>query len=82
MLITTLGLCFTGYSLVFNQLSYWAATVGTNMIKEIPLVGETILRFLRGGTEVSGNTLTRFYNLHMGLLPTILFTYRCTHSIC
>ncbi|MHB8871838.1 MAG: cytochrome b [Candidatus Doudnabacteria bacterium] len=81
MLITTLGLCFTGYSLVFNQLSYWAATVGTNMIKEVPLVGETILRFLRGGTEVTGNTITRFYNLHMVLLPVTLLVLIIVHIV-
>ncbi len=70
--LVTLTLCFTGYSLVYNQLSYWAATVGTNMIKEIPLIGLPVLELLRGGEEVTANTLTRFFNLHIGFLPTIL----------
>jgi quinol-cytochrome oxidoreductase complex cytochrome b subunit len=81
MLGVTLTLCFTGYSMVYNQLSYWAATVGTNMIKEIPLVGTTILGFLRGGEEVGSNTLTRFFNLHIGFLPTMLFVLIIIHIV-
>lgn len=81
MLGVTLTLCFTGYSMVYNQLSYWATTVGTNMIKEIPVVGNTILGLLRGGEEVSSNTLTRFFNLHIGFLPTILFILIVVHIV-
>lgn len=81
MLGVTLTLCFTGYSMVYNQLSYWATTVGTNMIKEIPLVGNAILGLLRGGEEVSSNTLTRFFNLHIGFLPTILFILIVVHIV-
>lgn len=81
MLGVTLTLCFTGYSMVYNQLSYWATTVGTNMIKEIPLIGNSILGLLRGGEEVSSNTLTRFFNLHIGFLPTILFILIVVHIV-
>ncbi|MBL1211811.1 MAG: cytochrome bc complex cytochrome b subunit [Ignavibacteriae bacterium] len=81
ILFVTLTLCFTGYSMVYNQLSYWAATVGTNMIKEIPLIGLPMLELLRGGTEVTGNTLTRFFNLHIGFLPTILLVLLALHII-
>ncbi len=81
LLITTLGLCFTGYSLIYNQLSYWATTVGTNMIAEIPLIGKPLLRLLRGSDEVIANTLTRFYNLHIGFLPTTLFILIVFHII-
>jgi quinol-cytochrome oxidoreductase complex cytochrome b subunit len=81
MLGVTLTLCFTGYSMVYNQLSYWAATVGTNMLKEIPLAGTVILSFFRGGEEVTSNTLTRFFNLHIGFLPTILFLLIIIHIV-
>jgi len=81
MLGVTLTLCFTGYSMVYNQLSYWATTVGTNMIKEIPLVGSSILGFLRGGEEVTSNTLTRFFNLHIGFLPTLLLILIVVHIV-
>ncbi len=81
MLLVTLTICFTGYSLVYNQLSYWATTVGTNMIKEIPLIGAPILYLLRGGEDVTANTLTRFFNLHIGFLPTILLILIVLHII-
>lgn len=79
--LSTLTLCFTGYSLVYNQLSYWATTVGTNMIKEIPIVGIPILEALRGGSEVTANTLTRFFDLHVIFMPAILFTLVIIHLI-
>lgn len=81
MLFVTLGLGFTGYSLVYNQLSYWAATVGTNMIKEIPLIGAPILHLLRGGADVNPNTLTRFFNLHIGFMPTVLLALIFVHIV-
>lgn len=81
LLLTTLGLCFTGYSMVYNQLSYWATTVGTNMIKEVPVIGSAILRLLRGGDDVSSNTLTRFFNLHIGFLPTLAFIILVAHIL-
>jgi len=72
LLLFTLGLSFTGYSLVYNQLSYWAATVGTNMMREIPLIGVPLLHLMRGGDAVTGATLTRFFNLHVFVLPALL----------
>ena len=62
---------FTGYSLVYDQLSYWATTVGTNMIAEVPLVGPPLLYMLRGGADVNPQTLTRFYNFHIGVIPAV-----------
>lgn len=81
LLGVTLTLCFTGYSMVYNQLAYWASVVGTNMIKEIPFVGQTILGFLRGGEEVSSNTLTRFFNLHVVFLPALLIVLISIHIV-
>ena len=66
----TLFFGFTGYSLVFEQLSYWGATVAGNMMEAVPWVGEYLARMLRGGETVGDNTLTRFYILHIGVLPT------------
>ena len=62
---------FTGYLLPWDQLSYWAVTVITNMLEYIPLVGEWLADSLRGGEEVGGPTLLIFYNLHTGVLPLI-----------
>jgi len=72
LLFTTLAFGFTGYSLIYNQLSYWATTVGTNIFKDIPVLGPLVLAFLRGGLEVTPNTMTRFFSVHIGLLPTVM----------
>lgn len=77
----TLTFSFTGYSLVNNQLAYWATTVGTNMFKEVPLIGGFILDVLRGGEEVSANTLTRFFMIHVMFLPFITVLVVAIHII-
>lgn len=81
LFLLTLTFSFTGYSLVYNQLSYWATTVGTNMIKEVPLIGTQALHFLRGGEEVTANTLTRFFTIHVGLLPPLIILFIAIHII-
>lgn len=72
LLFLTLAISFTGYSLTYNQLSFWAATVGTNLIQGVPVIGEFLLRMIRGGEDVGINTLTRFYSLHVWLLPIFI----------
>jgi cytochrome b6 len=72
MLFVTFAMGFTGYSLVFDNVSYWGMTVVTNMIGTLPLVGTPLLYLLRGGEEVSGVTLLRLYDLHTKLLPVLL----------
>jgi cytochrome b-561 len=78
LLLATLLLSFTGYLLPWDQLAFWAVTVGTNIAKEAPVVGESIRYVLLGGTEISQNALLRFYVLHVFFLPAfigILFAY-------
>ncbi|MBC8214276.1 MAG: cytochrome bc complex cytochrome b subunit [Candidatus Marinimicrobia bacterium] len=72
LLFLTLTISFTGYSLTYNQVSFWAATVGTNLVKEVPFIGTALLEMMRGGGDVTINTLTRFYTLHVWLLPIII----------
>lgn len=72
LLIATLGLAFTGYLLPWDQEGYWATTVGTAMPNYIPLIGDSLVRFLRNGAEVTGATLTRFYSVHMLVLPLLI----------
>jgi cytochrome b6 len=60
---------FTGYLLPWNELAYFATRVGTQITGVIPIVGGFLLRVLRGGDDVSGATLTRFYAIHVALLP-------------
>lgn len=72
LFFTTLAMGFTGYSLVYDQVSYWGMTVVMNMLAEIPLIGSPIAYLLRGGSEVSEVTLLRLYDLHTKLLPVLL----------
>lgn len=72
VLFVTFAMGFTGYSLVYDNVSYWGMTVVTNMIGTLPVVGTPLLYLLRGGEEVSGITLLRLYDLHTKLLPVLL----------
>ena len=73
--IALLGLAlafgFSGYLLPWNKVSYFATKVGTDMAASVPLVGEHLARFLRGGDDVGGATLTRFFGFHVAVLPGI-----------
>ncbi len=77
----TLGLGFTGYLLPWNTLSYFATRVGTSMAGVVPGIGPFIERMLRGGTDVTGATLTRFYALHTSLLPGLTFLFLGIHVL-
>ncbi|MEJ2707564.1 MAG: cytochrome b N-terminal domain-containing protein [Anaerolineales bacterium] len=69
LLLLTLGASFTGYLLPWDQLSFWAITVGTSVASYEPTMGSTIRAFLLGGPEVGQEALTRFYALHIMLIP-------------
>ena len=62
---------FSGYLLPWNELAFFATRVGTSTAGELPGIGEAIVRFLRGGPDVSGATLTRFFGFHIAILPAI-----------
>ncbi len=73
--IALLGLAlafgFSGYLLPWNTISYFATKVGTDMAAAVPVVGHNLARFLRGGNDVGGATLTRFFGFHVAVLPGI-----------
>lgn len=78
MLLFTLFLSFTGYLLPWDQLAFWAVTVGTNIASSIPYVGPGVRELMIGGREIEQATLIRFYVLHSILLPGglgVLFAY-------
>lgn len=79
LLILTLGASFTGYLLPWDQLSYWAITVGTNIAGYAPGVGSEVRETLLGGTEVSQDTLIRFYTLHIAVLPLLIAFFMSIH---
>jgi menaquinol-cytochrome c reductase cytochrome b subunit len=72
LLILTLAMGFTGYLLPFDQRSYWATIVGVNINNTAPFLGPYIGDFLRGGPEFGATTLSRFYAIHMMLIPGIM----------
>ena len=79
LLIVTLLLSYTGYLLPWDQLAFWGVSVGTNMVREAPFIGERIRFFLLGGNIVSENALLRFYVLHCVVLPVALLLLVSVH---
>ena len=69
LLVLTMTMSFTGYLLPFDQRSYWATIVGVNINGTGPIVGPFLSDFLRGGAEFGQTTLSRFYAIHMLLVP-------------
>lgn len=69
LLLVTLFLSYTGYLLPWDQLAFWAVTVGTNIISAMPIIGDKIKFLLLGGHIVGENALLRFYVLHVVILP-------------
>ena len=69
LLFLMLGFGFSGYLLPWNELSFFATKVGTGIAGVVPIVGHFTLRLLRGGDDVTGATLSRFYGLHVAILP-------------
>jgi len=67
----SLAFGFSGYLLPWNQLAFFATKVGTDITGAVPVVGPMMLRFLRGGDQITGGTLTRFFGFHVAILPAI-----------
>ncbi len=79
LLLLTLGASFTGYLLPWDQLSFWAITVGTNIAGYAPVLGDATRSILLGGADVGQNTLIRFYGLHIIVLPLALIVLISLH---
>jgi cytochrome b6 len=69
LLFIAIGFGFSGYLLPWNKLAFFATKVGTEIAGVIPIIGRPALRFLRGGDDVTGATLTRFFGFHVAVLP-------------
>jgi ubiquinol-cytochrome c reductase cytochrome b subunit len=72
LLFIVLAFGFTGYLLPWDQKAYWATQVGTNIAGTTPFIGSVLVKLLRGGGQLGAATLTRFYALHVLLLPLLL----------
>jgi quinol-cytochrome oxidoreductase complex cytochrome b subunit len=79
LLLTTLGMGFTGYLLPWDQKAYWATTVGTSIAGTVPGIGDFILRALRGGSDLSAVTLARFFSAHIWMLPAVIIALIGVH---
>jgi hypothetical protein len=79
LFILTLAFGFTGYLLPWDQRAFWATTVGTEIAGGVPVIGNLALVFLRVGWEVAGETLSRFYALHIILLPIATLVFMGAH---
>ncbi|MEZ4716003.1 MAG: cytochrome b N-terminal domain-containing protein [Caldilineaceae bacterium] len=81
LLVVTLFLSFSGYLLPWDQLAFWAVTIGTSMAEAVPpaIVGETVNLLARGAPDIGANGLLRFYLLHVLFLPLVLFLFFFVH---
>lgn len=81
LLFLMMGFGFSGYLLPWNELAFFATKVGTGIAGAVPGIGHFLLRFLRGGDDVTGATLTRFYGIHVAVLPAIMTVLLGVHLL-
>lgn len=81
LLFLMLGFGFSGYLLPWNELSFFATKVGTGIAGAVPVIGHFTLRLLRGGDDVTGATLSRFYGLHVAVLPALTTALVAIHLL-
>jgi quinol-cytochrome oxidoreductase complex cytochrome b subunit len=79
LLLIVIGFGFTGYLLPWDQKAYWATVVGTSIAGAPPLIGDWILRVVRGGEELTAITLARFFGVHIWVLPIALILLTTLH---
>lgn len=79
LLLLAVAANFTGYLLPWDQLAYWAVTVGSSLLSYVPFIGEGLRNFLLGGPEVGAATLTNFYGMHVAIIPLILMGILSLH---
>ncbi|HEY4744136.1 MAG TPA: cytochrome b N-terminal domain-containing protein [Desulfuromonadaceae bacterium] len=77
----TLGFGFTGYLLPWDQKAYWATKVGVSMPKSIPVAGDLIVNFLMGGSDIGALTISRFFALHVAVLPLVTVAFLIAHFL-
>ena len=81
MFFLALGFGFSGYLLPWNELAFFATKVGTDIAGAVPVVGKPIMEFLRGGEDVTGATLSRFFGFHVAVLPGIFTVFLGIHLL-
>jgi cytochrome b6 len=81
LLVLSLGFGFTGYLLPWNQLAFFATKVGTDIVGAVPFIGAAAKIVLRGGEDVTGATLSRFYAIHIAIIPAIFTVFLGIHLL-
>ena len=79
LLALVLGMAFTGYLLPWDEKAYFATAVGTNILSEVPFIGNSLKEFLRGGTQLGTLTVSRFFALHVFFIPAMIFLFVALH---
>jgi len=79
LLLMTLGMAFTGQVLRFDQDAYWGLGIGASIVSRVPLIGAPLVNILLGGPIIAGATLTRFFALHVFIIPGALLLFACLH---
>jgi cytochrome b6 len=81
LLVVAMGFGFSGYLLPWNQLSYFATKVGTDLVGVLPWAGDFLLKLLRGSEDVTGATLSRFFGFHVAVLPAVFTVFLTVHLL-
>ncbi|MCK5087386.1 MAG: cytochrome b N-terminal domain-containing protein [Melioribacteraceae bacterium] len=81
LLVLAMGFGFSGYLLPWNELAFFATKVGTDIASVVPFIGEELKIILRGGEDVTGATLSRFFGIHVAILPAIFTTFLVLHLL-
>src|SRR5579883_1026238 len=80
LLALLLGFGFTGYLLPWDETAYFATKIGTEVPKDIPVIGDIISELIKGAKDVNGTTLTRMFAVHVGVLPGLAILFVILHS--
>jgi len=81
LLLMTLGMAFTGQVMRFDQDAYWGLGIGASIASRVPILGPAVVKLMLGGPIIAGATLSRFFALHVFLIPGLLIAFVCLHLL-
>src|SRR5262252_10328159 len=81
LLLCTLGMAFSGQVLRFDQDAYWGLGIGASILGRVPLIGGYLVHMMLGGPILAGDTLSRFFSLHVFVIPGMLIGFVCLHLL-
>src|SRR5260370_19324812 len=81
LLLMTLGMAFSGQILRFDQDAYWGLGIGASIASRVPILGPALVEFMLGGPIIAGATLSRFFSLHIFMIPGLLIAFIGLHLL-